>query len=66
MYIFGVFFPSTHMLMIVIVHIKAYGRRYGLVGRNGVGKTTFLKHFVSWSLLLYLYIFFVGFVFLKT
>lgn len=22
----------------------AYGRRYGLVGRNGTGKTTFLKH----------------------
>ncbi|GAQ87059.1 ATPase component of ABC transporters [Klebsormidium nitens] len=24
--------------------ILAYGRRYGLVGRNGTGKTTFLKH----------------------
>eukprot|EP00053_Salpingoeca_punica_P013269 m.119637 g.119637 ORF g.119637 m.119637 type:complete len:746 (+) comp16157_c1_seq1:131-2368(+) len=25
----------------------AYGRHYGLVGRNGVGKTTFLKYFSS-------------------
>eukprot|EP00052_Salpingoeca_macrocollata_P008989 m.70849 g.70849 ORF g.70849 m.70849 type:complete len:744 (-) comp16868_c0_seq1:298-2529(-) len=24
-----------------------YGRRYGLIGRNGVGKTTFLKHFAA-------------------
>ena len=24
-----------------------YGRRYGLVGRNGIGKTTLLKHMVS-------------------
>jgi hypothetical protein len=26
--------------------VQAYGRRYGLVGRNGVGKTTFLKFLV--------------------
>lgn len=25
----------------------AYGRRYGLVGRNGIGKTTFLKHLAA-------------------
>lgn len=24
-----------------------YGRRYGLIGRNGVGKTTFLKHIAA-------------------
>ncbi|EDQ84385.1 uncharacterized protein MONBRDRAFT_34730 [Monosiga brevicollis MX1] len=28
----------------------AYGRKYGLVGRNGVGKTTFLKHLAAKAL----------------
>lgn len=27
-----------------------YGRRYGLVGRNGVGKTTLLKHMASFDI----------------
>lgn len=25
----------------------AFGRRYGLVGRNGTGKTTFLRHLAA-------------------
>jgi ATP-binding cassette, subfamily F, member 3 len=25
----------------------SYGRRYGLVGRNGIGKTTLLKHLAA-------------------
>jgi ATP-binding cassette subfamily F protein 3 len=28
----------------------AYGRRYGLVGRNGVGKTTLLKHMANFEI----------------
>lgn len=27
-----------------------YGRRYGLVGRNGIGKTTLLKHIANFSI----------------
>jgi len=28
----------------------AYGRRYGLVGRNGIGKTTLLKHMATFDI----------------
>ena len=28
----------------------AYGRRYGLIGRNGVGKTTLLKHMATFDI----------------
>ena len=28
----------------------AFGRRYGLVGKNGVGKTTLLKHMANFDL----------------
>jgi ATP-binding cassette subfamily F protein 3 len=27
-----------------------YGRRYGLIGRNGVGKTTLLKHMANFDI----------------
>ena len=28
----------------------AYGRRYGLIGRNGIGKTTLLKHIANYEI----------------
>lgn len=28
----------------------AYGRRYGLVGKNGIGKTTLLKHIAAFDI----------------
>ena len=28
----------------------AHGRRYGLVGRNGIGKTTLLKHMATFDI----------------
>lgn len=38
--------PNLELLVDTSI-VFAYGRKYGLVGRNGIGKTTFLKHLAA-------------------
>lgn len=42
--------PSSRVLLAGADLNLAFGRRYGLVGRNGLGKTTLLKMIASRSL----------------
>lgn len=46
----AVFFPPCSVLLAGADLNLAFGRRYGLVGRNGLGKTTLLKMIASRSL----------------
>lgn len=42
--------PITLFQLSPLLSLKVYGHKYGLIGRNGVGKTTFLKYLASKSI----------------
>ena len=52
---FSAIFTWNHLIFLYLIPMLLvpliFGRRYGLIGRNGVGKSTFLRHIASRQIL---------------